>query len=114
MPAEFGRFNGGVVNVATRSGSNDVHGSLYEFFRNEDLNTRNYFASTRGQAGVPPQPVRRDAGGPVLHDKLFVFADYQGIKQRIGVTRISTVPTVAQRAGNFGTTNIYDPQRPPR
>ena len=45
VPAEFGRFNGGVVNVATRSGSNAFHGSVFEFFRNEDLNARNYFAS---------------------------------------------------------------------
>ncbi len=110
VPAEFGRFNGGVVNVATRSGSNDIHGSLYEFFRNEDLNTRNYFS----KAPAAKPEYRRNLygatlGAPVLHDKLFLFADYQGIKQRIGVTRISTVPTLAQRAGNFGTTNIYDP-----
>ncbi len=109
VPAEFGRFNGGVVNVATRSGSNTIHGSVYEFFRNEDLNTRNYFA----RSGAKPEYRRNlygaTIGGPVVHDKLFLFADYQGIKQRIGVTRISTVPTLAQRAGNFGTTNIYDP-----
>ncbi len=110
VPAEFGRFNGGVVNVATRSGSNDIHGSIYEFFRNEDLNTRNYFS----KAPAAKPEYRRNLfgatlGGPVVHDKLFLFADYQGIKQRIGVTRISTVPTLAQRAGNFGTTNIYDP-----
>ena len=109
VPAEFGRFNGGVVNVATRSGSNTIHGSVYEFFRNEDLNTRNYFA----RSGAKPEYRRNlygaTIGGPVVHDKLFLFADYQGIKQRIGVTRISTVPTPAQRAGNFGTTNIYDP-----
>ena len=47
VAAEFGRFNGGVVNVATRSGSNAVHGSLFEYFRNEDLNARNYFAPAR-------------------------------------------------------------------
>ncbi len=111
VPAEFGRFNGGVVNVATRSGSNDIHGSLYEFFRNEDLNARNYFS----KAPAARPEYRRNLygatlGGPAVHDKLFVFADYQGILQRIGVTRLSTVPTLAQRAGNFGTTNIYDPR----
>ena len=111
VPAEFGRFNGGVVNVATRSGSNDLHGSVYEFFRNEDLNTRNYFAS----ATARKPEYRRNlfgatVGAPVIHDKLFVFADYQGIKQRVGVTRISTVPTLAERAGNFsGVSRIYDP-----
>lgn len=111
VPAEFGRFNGGVVNVATRSGSNTVHGSLFEYFRNEALNSRNYFASTTARRPM----YRRNLfgatlGAPVLHDKLFFFGDYQGILQRIGVTRISTVPTVAERSGNFsGVSKIYNP-----
>ena len=110
MPAEFGRFNGGVVNVATRSGSNDLHGSVYEFLRNEDLNARNYFAPT----GRKPEYRRSVYGGtfgaPILHNKLFAFLDYQGTKQRIGVTRISTVPTVKERAGIFtGVSKIYNP-----
>jgi hypothetical protein len=113
VPAEFGRFNGGVVNVATRSGSNTLHGSLYEFLRNEDLNARNYFSPA---STVPRKPEYRrnlygaTLGGPVVHDKLFVFADYQGIKQLIGKTVISTVPTDAERGGNFsGITKIYNP-----
>ncbi len=61
VPAEFGRFNGGVVNVATRSGSNALHGSLFEFFRNEDLNARNYFAST----GRKPEYRRNLYGGTI-------------------------------------------------
>ncbi len=110
VPAEFGRFNGGVVNVATRGGTNDFHGSLFEFFRNEDLNARNYFAPT----GPKPEYRRNlyggTVGGPLLRDKLFVFGDYQGIKQRIGVTRISTVPTLLERRGIFmGVGKIYDP-----
>ncbi len=59
VPAEFGRFNGGVVNVATRSGSNTLHGSLFEYFRNEDLNARNYFATT----GPKPEYRRNLFGG---------------------------------------------------
>ena len=111
VPAEFGRFNGGVVNVATRSGTNEIHGSLYDFFRNESLNSRNYFS----KAPARKPEYRRNLygatlGGPILHDRLFAFADYQGIKQRVGVTRISTVPTLAERAGNFsGVSKIYDP-----
>jgi hypothetical protein len=111
VPAEFGRFNGGVVNVGTRSGSNAFHGSIFEYLRNEDLNARNYFATT----GARKPMYRRDLfgatlGGPVLHDKLFFFADYQGILQRIGVTRISTVPTVNQKRGIFtGVSKIYNP-----
>jgi hypothetical protein len=110
VPAEFGRFNGGVVNVATRSGSNAVHGSLYDFFRNEDLNARNLFARTGRKPEYRRNVYGATIGAPVLRDKLFLFADYQGIKQRIGVTRISTVPTEAERAGNFsGISKIYNP-----
>ncbi|RSL18170.1 carboxypeptidase family protein [Edaphobacter aggregans] len=112
VPAEFGRFNGGVVNVATRSGSNAVHGSLFWFVRNEDLNARNYFAS--------PAPARKPEyrrnlygatlGAPIIHDRLFFFGDYQGVKQQIGVTRISTIPTLAERQGIFtGVSHIYNP-----
>ena len=61
-PAEFGRFNGGVVNLTTKSGTNALHGTAFEFFRHEALNARNYFATANAdQAGVPPQPVRRRA-----------------------------------------------------
>ncbi len=111
VSAEFGRFNGGVVNVATRSGQSELHGSVFEFFRNEALNARNYFAN--GTARKPEY--RRNLyggtlGGPLLRKRLFFFGDYQGVKQRIGVTRISTVPTLAERAGNFsGVAKIYDP-----
>ncbi len=112
--AEFGRFNGGVVNLATRSGTNELHGSLFEYLRNEDLNARNYFAPTAATGQARKPEYRRNLYGgtiglPILHDHLFFFGDYQGIKQGIGVTRISTVPSAAQRAGNFGTTNIYNP-----
>lgn len=109
VSAECGRFNGGVVNLATRSGSNEIHGSLFEYLRNEDLNARNYFAP----AGRKPEYRRNLYGGtlgvPLVHDRLFFFGDYQGIKQLLGVTRLSTVPTAAQRTGNFGTSTIYNP-----
>jgi hypothetical protein len=111
VPAEFGRFNGGVVNVATRSGSNMVHGSLFEYLRNEILNGRNYFAS----ATARKPEYRRNLygatlGAPIVHDKLFFFGDYQGVKQLIGVTRISTIPTANERQGIFtGVSKIFDP-----
>ncbi|HUO59848.1 MAG TPA: TonB-dependent receptor [Candidatus Acidoferrales bacterium] len=110
VSAEFGRFNGGVVNVATRSGTNEVHSSAYEFLRNEDLNARNYFAP----AGPKPEYRRNLYGGtfgaPIVKDKLFVFAGYQGIRQLIGVTRTSTVPTLDERNGIFtGVAHIYNP-----
>ncbi len=111
VPAEFGRFNGGVVNVATRAGGNRFHGSLYEFFRNQDLNARNYFAVP---AARKPEYRRNlfggTLGGPVLHDHLFYFADYQAIKSLIGRPIISTIPTLNERQGIFtGVAKIYNP-----
>ena len=109
VPAEFGRFNGGVVNVTTRSGSNEVHLSLYDFFRNEDLNARNYFSRT----GPRPEYRRNQYGGtlgaPLWRDRVFFFGGYQGQKLLEGITRISTIPTLAQRKGIFTGTHIYDP-----
>jgi hypothetical protein len=110
VPAEFGRFNGGVVNVATRAGSNAFHMTLFEFFRNEALNARNYFSTT----GPKPEYRRNLYGGtlgfPVLRNRLFFFGDYQGVRQLIGVTRISTIPTEKERQGIFtGVSKIYDP-----
>jgi len=106
-PAEFGRFNGGVVNLTTKSGTNDFHGSVFEFLRNEALNARNLFAPAT--AANPKKPVfRRNQfgfvlGGPVIKDKTFFFGDYQGTRQQIARVRISTVPTLAQCSGNFSS-----------
>ncbi len=100
--AEFGRFNGGVVNLTTKAGQNDLRGTLFEFVRHEDLNARNVFA-----AGTATQPrFRRQqfggvAGGPIRRNATFFFVDYQGQRQTIGRTVISTVPTVLQRQGVF-------------
>jgi hypothetical protein len=105
--AEFGRFNGGVVNLTTRAGSNTLHGSGFEFLRNEVLNARNLFAPKT--VANPKKPVfRRNQfgfviGGPIVHDKTFYFADYQGTRQQIGRVVTSTVPTNAQRQGNFSS-----------
>lgn len=110
VPAEFGRFNGGVVNVATRSGSNDIHGSLYEFFRNEALNARNYFSNSGHKPEYRRNLYGASLGAPIVRNRLFIFAGYQGVRQLIGVTRTSTVPTLAERQGIFtGVAHIYDP-----
>lgn len=104
-PAEFGRFNGGVVNLTTKSGTNDFRGTVFEFFRNEELNARNLFAPKT--AANPNKPVYRRnqfgavIGGPIVENKTFFFADYQGTRQLIGRARTSTVPTIAQRGGDF-------------
>jgi len=115
-PAEFGRFNGGVVNLTTRSGSNAFRGTLFDFARHEALNARNFFASSS-----PDKPTfRRNQfggvlGGPIHRDRAFFFLDYQGQRQTIGRTAISTVPTLLQRQGIFTepiagrVPAIYDP-----
>src|ERR1700674_4700259 len=115
-PAEFGRFNGGVVNLTTKAGGNVFHGSGFEFLRNESLNARNFFQSTN-----PVKPAYRrnqfggTLGGPLVTDHTFFFVDYQGQRQSIGRTMISNVPTRLQRQGIFTEAIggrvpiIYDP-----
>jgi hypothetical protein len=115
-PAEFGRYNGGVVNLTTRSGGNEFHGTAFEFLRNEALNARNFFAPA---PAAKPEFRRHQfgmvAGGPLRRDRTFFFVDYQGQRQNIGRTVTSTVPTLLQRNGIFteviGTRvpTIFDP-----
>jgi hypothetical protein len=104
-PAEFGRFNGGVVNLTTKSGTNGFHGTVFEFLRNEALNARNLFAPASSSNPNKPKFRRNQfgfvAGGPVIRDKTFFFVDYQGTRQLIGRVVTSTIPTVPERSGNF-------------
>src|SRR5215510_14300138 len=110
---EYGRSNGGTVMVIGKSGSNEFHASLFEFFRNEALNARNLFA----QPGPKPEFRRNQygvtIGGPIQTNKTFFFADWQGTRLRTGITRFSVVPTLAQRQGIF-TQAIFDPTTSPR
>jgi hypothetical protein len=110
---EYGRSNGGTVMVIGKSGSNDFHGTLFEFFRNEALNARNLFA----QPGPKPEFRRNQygltIGGPIQINRTFFFADWQGTRLRTGITRFSVVPTLAQRQGIF-TQPIFDPNTSPR
>ena len=98
--AEYGEFSGGQISVVTKSGSNRLHGGVFDFLRNTDLDARNYFSPTRG-AFVQNQ-YGGTLGGPVRRDKVFFFADYQGTRQTQGIdTGEIAVPTVAERSGNF-------------
>jgi hypothetical protein len=110
---EYGRSNGGTVMAIGKSGGNQLHGTLFEFLRNEDLNARNYFA----QAGSKPEFRRNQygltLGGPIRRNRTFFFGDWQGTRLRTGITRQSVVPTLAQRDGVF-TGAIYDPATSPR
>ena len=98
--AEYGRFAGGLVNIITRSGTNQFHGSLFEFLRNNDLNAYDWGALT-----IVPQ--RRNQfggsfGGPVRKDKTFFFATYSGLRQNLGqFLNSAVVPTAQERLGNF-------------
>ena len=110
---EYGRSNGGTVMIIGKSGGNQLHGTLFEFFRNEALNARNLFA----QPGPTPRFRRNQyglaIGGPIQTNKTFFFADWQGTRLRTGITRFSVVPTLAQRQGIF-TQAIFDPATSPR
>jgi hypothetical protein len=101
-PAEYGKTSGGVVNAMTRPGTNEFHGSVYEFIRNSALDAPNFFDTS-----VPP--FRRNqfgasAGGPIIKDRTFIFGDYEGIRQSLGVTSVVTVPSPAARSGQLCST----------
>jgi hypothetical protein len=105
---EYGRSNGGTVIVNMKSGTNDFHGTLFEFFRNEHLNARNYFAPQGAKPEYRRNQYGLTFGGPVQKNNTFFFVDWQGTRQRTGIPRISTVPSLTQRAGVFSAA-IYDP-----
>src|SRR6266851_321926 len=101
FPAEYGRNSGAIVNLATRSGTNEYHGELFEFFRNNALDARNFFNTV---AQGPQAPFKRndfgaDFGGPILKNKVFFFLAYEGLRQHQSLTVTSTVPSQNQRAG---------------
>lgn len=100
--AEFGRLSGAVINVVTKSGTNQFHGSVFEFLRNNDLNARNFF-----QPSVTPLHQNQfgaTAGGPIIHDKTFFFASYQGLRIRTAsFVNSGLTPTAAERAGDFSS-----------
>ncbi|MGB8063346.1 MAG: TonB-dependent receptor [Candidatus Sulfotelmatobacter sp.] len=101
--AEYGTRAGPTVLVTTKSGSNQIHGSLFEFFRNTDLDARSYFASTREQFNL--NQFGGAVGGAIKKDKTFFFIDYQAKRQRHGTPFVGLVPTAAYRTGDY----TYDP-----
>jgi hypothetical protein len=111
--AEQGRSSGATVNVITKSGTNNYHGSAFEFIRNNDLDARNFF-NAAGVALQPPYHQNQfggSMGGPIVHNKLFFFTDYEGFRKEQGTnTSVNTVPTAAERQGNFSAVRpIFDP-----
>ena len=109
--AEYAQAGGAVVQTETKSGTNNFHGSLFEFLRNDVMDARNSFSEPNG-----PPPLRWNQfggsfGGPIKKNKLFFFGDYQGSRQRTGGSLLTTTPTEAERNGDFSSLGvpIFDP-----
>ena len=111
--AEFGGKSGALMNVLTKSGTNTVHGAAFEFFRNNTLDARNYFALSSA-----PTPAYHESqfgiaiGGPVVANHLFFFSNYEGLRLRQDLAHLFTVPTAQQRAGQLGTSTVTGPFDP--
>jgi hypothetical protein len=108
--AEYGRGSGAIVNVVTKSGTNEFHGSAFDFFRNGNLNARNFFASDHDQ--LKRNQFGGSLGGPIVKNKLFFFGTYQGTQIRdVQIGKSATVLTAAQRSGDFSALSrqIVDP-----
>jgi hypothetical protein len=111
--AEFGRSNGSVMNLVYKSGTNDFHGSAYEFLRNSVLDANNYF---NNQRGIPLASFKRNQfggvfSGPIRKDKTFFLVSYEGLRQRSFRETLTTVPEAEQRMGDFSRT-LAGPDRP--
>ena len=102
--AEYGRGGGSIISVVTQSGSNEIHGTVYEFLRNDKLDARNFFASE-------VSPLRRNQfgfslGGPIQNDKTFLFGSYEGFRESRGVPLAATVPTALEQSGDFSQSAV--------
>lgn len=112
--ADMGQAAGAVINIATKAGTNQFHGTLYEFLRNDVFDAKNYFATTK-------PPLRQNqfggsVGGPILKNRLFFFFNYEGFRQAVSAPYFYLVPTPAMRAGDFSGSwagsplpTLYDP-----
>jgi Carboxypeptidase regulatory-like domain/TonB dependent receptor len=124
LSPEYGRFAGGVVNFTTKSGSNDLHGTVWEYLRNKVLNANDFFSNRNGtpRGAFTQNQFGFNVGGPVIipkiyngKNKTFFFVDYEGFRLRQGASYTETVPTATERTGNLTTLaaaqgqNIYDP-----
>jgi hypothetical protein len=106
--AEYGRNMGGVLTVVTKSGSNEFHGTLFEFHRNNQLNARNAFSSQPSPFFVRNQ-YGASLGGPVLKNRIMFFGNFEKLKQRESAVANLNVPTLVQRQGIFSASTIFDP-----
>ena len=102
-PAEVGKTPGAVVNVITRGGTNLLHGAVFEYLRNDDVDARNFFASVGRRPELRQNQFGGSLGGPIKKDKAFFFVDYEGLRIAQGTTTVNSVPTAFEVAnpGNF-------------
>lgn len=117
VSAEYGNYAGGVVNVTTKSGTNEFHGSVYNYLRNTVLNANDFFSNHAGLARSPliQNQFGVNAEGPIIRNKTFFFFGYEGARTHGAVLSTTTVPTTAQLAGDFSATGlppIYDQSQP--
>lgn len=107
--AEYGRFSGAIVNVVTKSGTNSVHGSAYEFLRNDKLDARNFFDPDRG--ALKRNQFGGTIGAPMVRNKVFIFGDYEGTREVKGVSQFQNVPSLLERGGDFSDLGVtgYSP-----
>lgn len=92
--AEYGRSSGAVVNIVTKSGSNDIHGSVFEYFRNAVLNARNFFDTTGPKDAFRNNQFGGAIGGPIVKNKTFFYGAYEGQREGLGLTSLNTVPSL--------------------
>ena len=108
---EYNRGAGAILVTSTRSGTNAPHGSVYEYIRNSAVDAKNYFV--RPNTSIPLYRLNDFGGrfgGPIKRDRAFFFVNYEGYYEQAAGTQVNSVPTMAERQGNFqGVANIYDP-----
>jgi len=119
MSAEFGRTGGGVMSIVSKEGTNEYHGSLFEFVRNDNLNANEFFANKAGQKkqALAVNQFGGTLGGPLIKDKLFFYSNYERFVERRSNFQIITAPTLRERSGDFSETRnqaaaqigVYDP-----
>jgi outer membrane receptor protein involved in Fe transport len=111
--AEFGDYNGGVINMSTKSGTNAFHGEAYEYVRNTLFDANDFFANRegKGRQAWHQNQFGGNVGGPIRHNKYFFFGAYQGYRQTNGQPILATLPTAAELTGDFSAISapIYDP-----
>jgi outer membrane receptor protein involved in Fe transport len=104
--AEFGRAAGGVISAVTKSGTNDLHGTVFEFLRNSAMDARNFFDPVGGPPPFTRNQFGGTAGGPIVKNKLFYFGSYEGLRQDLSTTRLARLPNAAAHQGVLPTGTI--------